>query len=63
MPDPRYGDFNLQIYVYTANGGLKGVAANVIGADVDTFVIRGAGNYYLTINTAQPYEMIVEASR
>lgn len=50
-----------QIYVYNADGSLKGVAANVQGADDDATIMRGAGTYYLEIlNTAQPYGIVVE---
>lgn len=57
----EYGDMNFQIFIYTASGDLKGVAANVIGADKDSTIMRGAGDYYLTINTAQPYVIVIEA--
>lgn len=49
------------IYVYNSNGSLKSVAANIIGANYDNSIIRGSGDYYLTINTAQPYEVNVES--
>lgn len=55
----QYGDMNFQIYVYSADGTLKGVAANVIGANKDHTIMRGAGDYYLMINTAQPYTVNV----
>jgi hypothetical protein len=42
------------------DGSLKGVAANVIGANSDNSIMRGSGDYYLTINTAQPYTITVE---
>ena len=54
------GAFNFQIYVYSESGALVNVAANVIGADNDWTIMRGAGEYYLTINTAQPYVVVVE---
>jgi len=56
-----YGAMNFQIFVYSDAGDLIDVAANVIGEDKDSTIIRGAGDYYLTINTAQPYVVIVEA--
>ena len=56
----QYGDMNFQIYVYDKNGAMKGVAANVIGANTDSTIMRGAGDYYLMINTAQPYKITVE---
>lgn len=55
------GSDNFSIYVYNADGSLKGVAANVQGADDDSTIMRGAGTYYLKIlNTAQPYGIVVE---
>jgi hypothetical protein len=51
---------NFQIYIYYANGSLKNVAANIIGKGSDVSYVRGAGDYYLTINTGQPYTVIVE---
>lgn len=56
----KYGEMNFQIYVYDANGNLKDVAANVIGASNDHTIERGSGDYYLTINTAQPYTIQVK---
>jgi len=55
----EYGEMNFQIYVYKANGDLVGVAANVIGKDEDSSVMRGKGSYYLMINTAQPYIIVI----
>lgn len=57
----EYGDMNFQIFVYKSDGSLVTVAANVIGKDKDSSFMRGAGDYYLTINTGQPYLVIVEA--
>ncbi len=54
------GDFNFQIMTYRDDGELVGLAANVIGADTDSTIMRGAGDYYLSINTAQPYTIKVE---
>ncbi|MDA0988128.1 MAG: hypothetical protein O2783_03120 [Chloroflexi bacterium] len=56
-----FGALNFQIYVYLADGTLAGIAANVIGTDSDASVMRGAGQYYLTINTGQPYGITVDA--
>lgn len=56
----KYGDMNFQIYVYNSDGTLKDVAANVIGASNDHTIERGAGDYYLNINTAQPYSITVK---
>jgi len=52
---------NFQIYIYNSDGSLKSVAANVIGESSDYSIIRGSGDYYLSINTAQPYEIKVES--
>jgi len=57
----EYGDMNFQIYVYEASSSIPEVAANVIGYDMDSSIMRGVGDYYLTINSAQPYRIIVEA--
>ncbi len=57
----RSGAMNFQIYIYNSDGTLKSVAANVIGANSDNTVIHGAGDYYLMINTAQPYTITVES--
>lgn len=52
----EYGDMNFQIYVYREpNDEMVGLAANVIGRNLDYSVMRGAGKYYLTINSGQPY--------
>ena len=55
-----FGPMNFQIYVYKSNKEMVGVAANVIGEGSDSSVMRGKGTYYLTINTAQPYKIVVE---
>ena len=56
------GEFVFQIYIYK-DGELVNLAANVIGTDEDSTVMRGAGNYYLNINTGQPYTIKVEQSQ
>ena len=56
----KYGDMNFQIYVYKPPSELPNVVANVIGYDVDSSIMRGAGDYYLTINSGQSYIIIVE---
>ena len=57
------GAMNFQIMVYKAGWSFPiTVAANVVGEDTDQSIMRGAGDYYLTINTAQPYMVIVEAN-
>lgn len=56
----QYGDMNFQIMIYDENGALEGLAANIIGAGSDVSYMRGAGDYYLTINTGQPYKIVIE---
>ena len=56
-----YGSVNFQIYIYKSDGSLKCVAANVIGKSSDQCIIKGAGDYYLLINTLQSYEVTVES--
>lgn len=34
--------------------------ANIIGADTDHSIMRGAGGFYLMINAIQPYVVVVE---
>lgn len=55
----EYGAMNFQIYVYKGKS-MAGIAANVIGEDKDSTIQRGKGDYYLTINTAQPYTVVIE---
>ena len=54
------GPADFEIFVYNGTGGLRGQATNVKGPGSDSAVIRGAGDYYLVINTAQPYQIEVE---
>ena len=55
----KYGDMNFQILIYKANGELVTLAANVIGKNEDYSIMRGKGGYYLTINTAQSYSIVI----
>ena len=58
----EYGDMNFQIYVYNRDGSphlSSYIVANVIGANNDSTIMRGSGDFYLTINTAQPYDITV----
>ncbi len=41
------GEMNFQIYVYSADGEPKSVAANIVGEGSDTSYIRGKGNIWL----------------
>lgn len=52
---------NFQIFVYDHSGGIVGLAANVIGEGNDVSYHRGAGDYYLTMNGAQSFQVTVEA--
>lgn len=59
------GDMNFQIYVYDENGSPAGsfVVANIIGEGSDTSYMRGKGAYYFSINTGQPYTIVVEEKK
>lgn len=60
----EYGDMNFIIYVYEAKKDIpEDVVANIIGEGSDVSYMRGAGDYYLSINTAQPYTIIVEEKK
>ncbi len=52
---------NFAIYVYSDDGQLVDVVANVVGYSKDSTIMRGAGNYYLGINSGQPYIILIEA--
>ncbi|PIN87738.1 hypothetical protein COV12_02225 [Candidatus Woesearchaeota archaeon CG10_big_fil_rev_8_21_14_0_10_32_24] len=54
---------NFQIFVYKSNGELAGLVANVVGDDADSSIMRGKGNYYLQINSGQPYDIKIEAKK
>jgi hypothetical protein len=58
----EFGAMNFQIYIYEADGTPHApfVAANVIGEDTDSSIVRGIGDYYFTFNTGQPYKVVVE---
>lgn len=56
----EYGDMNFIVLVYKANDTLLDVAINTIGENSDVSYMRGSGNYYLSIDTLQPYTIIVE---
>jgi hypothetical protein len=59
----QYGDMNFQIYLYKEGSQLPDVSANIIGAGKDVSYKRGSGSYYLTINTAQNYKIIIEEKK
>jgi hypothetical protein len=52
-----------QIFVHKSDGTLVGIAANVTGKDNDQTIMRGAGDYYLSVNSTQAYGMGVLAKR
>lgn len=56
----EYGDMNFIVNLYDADGNYVDLVANCIGANVANTTMRGAGDYYLDINTAQPYKIYVE---
>ena len=61
-PNPDYGmDMNFIITIYKSSGSMKGIAANVIGIDTDSTIMRGSGDYYLEILSGQLYDIVVEA--
>ena len=57
----EYGDSNFIIYLYDDNGNFISLIANIIGKGEDASYIhnKGKGNYYLSINTSQPYIIVV----
>lgn len=57
----QYGPMNFAISVHKANGELVSIAANVIGKSEDHTVMHVEGDYYLSINTSQPYAIVIVA--
>lgn len=56
----KYGAMNFFIIVHNADGSMKELVANVIGASEDSIIEKGSGDYYLNINTEQPYSVEVD---
>ena len=54
------GAMNFQICVHKAGFKTFTVVADVTGADQDSIIMQGAGDYYLTITTTQSYTVTVE---
>lgn len=54
-----YGNTNFAITVYDSKGSYVGNVANLIGAGSDESLMRGSGDYYLNINTGQPYTIVI----
>ena len=52
-----------QIMIYKGDSKLPDIAANVQGADEDCSFMRGTGDYYLTINSTQPWNITVKEKR
>ena len=51
----------IQIYVYDASGSLVSLAANAMDAGSDTSYMHSrAGRYYLTVNTATNWAIVIE---
>ena len=57
---PTADDANFQIYVNNADGSIKSVVANIIGKGSDESYITGSGEFSLTINTSQKYNVTIE---
>lgn len=51
---------HFSIATYTADGSYIDLVVNIIGENKDSSIMRGAGDYYLTISASQPYIVIVE---
>jgi len=55
-----YGDGNFVIYLYSADGNMVSVAANVIGEGGDTSYVYTSGTYYLSIIAVENYDIVIE---
>jgi PKD repeat protein len=53
------GNGIFSIVIYNSDGSYKDIAANVMGSNSDSSIIRGSGDYYLKIVTTQQYEITV----
>lgn len=60
--DTKAGQFegNFIFTIKNADGSFKAAGANVIGTNSESTVVRGAGDYYLSITATQPYTITVE---
>lgn len=58
----KHGDMNFQIYLHGTDG-FPQIIANIIGKGNDETYIYEKGTYYMTINTSQPYTIVVEEYR
>jgi hypothetical protein len=57
------GNMNFQIYVTDASGTNVNDAANIVGKGNNESYISTAGEYSLTINTAQNYDIVIEQNK
>lgn len=60
-PDKRRLPGNFMIFIHDAEGRPVSSAANVIGENQDTTVLRRPGSYYLEIIATQPYGIVIWA--
>ncbi len=60
--DTKPGNFegNFIFTIKNADGSFKAAGANVIGTNSESTIVRGAGDYYLSITATQPYKITVE---
>lgn len=60
--DTKPGNFegNFIFTINNADGSFKAAGANVIGTNNESTIVRGAGDYYLSITATQPYKITVE---
>lgn len=57
----EYGESIFAVFVYTSDGKMVGMVGNVVGVKKDSSILRGVGDYYLSINSGQQYTIIAEA--
>jgi len=60
--DTKAGQFegNFIFTIQNADGSFKAAGANVIGSNSESTIVRGDGDYYLSITATQPYSITVE---
>lgn len=56
----EYGDSNFAVTVFTENGNLVDMVANIIGKGSDISYMKGSGDYYLKIISGQPYKIKIQ---
>ena len=57
---PKDFEGNFVITVYKPPKSFVNIVANVIGANKDSSIMRGSGDYYLSINSPQKYTIVIE---